>query len=348
MNFLKLKNIKLPEFKFLAVFTVAIVSVWVLIGTFYYLASSPASEKPRSVIIKIEPGMTLSQVAALLENRDLIRNSLAFRILAYIQKKQNQILAGEYEISPSMIPVDILKQVTSGKTVLHPITIPEGYRITEITDLLAKNGLVDREEFIRLTQDPELIRTLDLPGDSLEGYLFPETYHFNKFTDALKIVRIMVKTFKEQALLPEYLERAKTLNYSFHEIVTLSSLIEKETGKDEERKIISSVFHNRLKKRMRLQTDPSVIYAIKNFDGNLRKKDLSIDSPYNTYKNFGLPPGPIANPGLQSILAALYPDDTNYLYFVSKQNGSHQFSSNLIDHNQAVKKYQLKKVRRSR
>ena len=154
----------------------------------------------------------------------------------------------------------------------------------------------------------------------------------------------MLNTFKEQVAAPELMDRAKAVNLSFHQIVTLASLIEKETGIDEERKIISSVFHNRLKKNMRLQTDPTVIYAISNFDGNIRKKDLSIDSPYNTYKYGGLPPGPIASPGLQSILAALAPNDTDYLYFVSRKDGSHQFSSNLIDHNRAVQKYQLRRI----
>ena len=136
------------------------------------------------------------------------------------------------------------------------------------------------------------------------------------------------------------------MNLSFHEVVTLASLIEKETGVDEERKLISSVFHNRLKKNMRLQTDPTVIYAMINFDGNIRKKDLNIDSPYNTYKYRGLPPGPIASPGLKSIIAALEPSNSDYLYFVSRKDGSHQFSSNLMDHNHAVQKYQLRRVAR--
>ncbi|MFQ5717561.1 MAG: endolytic transglycosylase MltG, partial [Nitrospinales bacterium] len=195
--------------------------------------------------------------------------------------------------------------------------------------------------------DRSLIDSLDIPGENLEGYLFPETYHFDKNTDERAIVKTMVDTFKRRALKPEYLDRARELGFSFHKIITLASLIEKETGREDERELISAVFHNRLRKNMRLQCDPTVIYALKNFDGNLRKKDLGIDSPYNTYRYAGLPPGPIANPGLESIRAALYPASANYIYFVSKQNGSHEFSSALADHNRAVRKYQLKKSGRS-
>ena len=156
----------------------------------------------------------------------------------------------------------------------------------------------------------------------------------------------MVDTFKQRALKQEFLNRAREIGFSFHEIITLASLIEKETGKDSERKQISSVFHNRLKRDMLLQTDPTVIYALENFDGNIKKRDLKIDSPYNTYRYKGLPPGPISSPGLKSIIAALYPANTPNLYFVSRQDGSHQFSSNLNEHNQAVRKYQLRKISR--
>jgi UPF0755 protein len=157
----------------------------------------------------------------------------------------------------------------------------------------------------------------------------------------------MVDIFKKRVINPETVQRMEELNFDMNQTLTLASLIEKETGLDRERQMVSSVFHNRLKKNMRLQTDPTVIYALADFDGNIRKKDLSIDSPYNTYKYAGLPPGPIANPGLKSIQAALHPADTNYLYFVSKNDGSHRFSSNLDDHNHAVAEYQLRKPGRS-
>jgi len=245
-----------------------------------------------------------------------------------------------------MLPMDILKAITSGKTVLHPVTIPEGYRITEIAELLAEKISINKEKFIKEARSKDLIKSLNITSDSLEGYLFPETYHFSKHTPEQKIVQAMLNTFKQRITNRNILDQIQKSDMSLHEVITLASLIEKETGMNDERKHISSVFHNRLHRNMRLQTDPTVIYAIEEFDGNIRKKDLNIDSPYNTYRYKGLPPGPIANPGIKSIVAALNPIRSNHLYFVSRKDGSHHFSSNLREHNRAVQKYQLKKVRR--
>jgi len=292
--------------------------------------------------------MTLKQVAHELSRQGLIRSSRAFQAIAYIQDKQKQVMVGEFSLSPSMLPSEIIRRITSGKTVLYSVTIPEGYRITEIAALLHSVGLADFESFIRQTRDESLIRSLGIPTDSLEGYLFPETYHFSKFTSEAKIVQKMVDTFKEQVSKSQMLKSAKESPLSWHEIITLASLIEKETGLDSERKMISSVFHNRLRKNMRLQTYPTVIYAIEKFDGNIRKRDLKIDSPYNTYRYKGLPPGPIASPGIKSIVAALSPVESVHLYFVSRKNGSHHFSSTLVEHNRAVQKYQLRKVKSPR
>lgn len=331
----------------LGYFAAFLIAFWVGGGVFYYLATHSVSGKNQTEIVNISTGMTLRKISNSLEDRNLIRNAISFQLLAYLQKKQGQIQAGEYELSPSMTPKEILLKVTSGKTVLHAVTIPEGYRITEIADLLAERGLADREKFIRQTRDMESIQSLGIPGNSLEGYLFPETYHFSKNTPEQKIIQKMTDTFKKRVADLELMNRAKVLNLSLHQVIILASIIEKETGLDKERKTISSVFHNRLKINMLLQTDPSVIYAIQSFDGNIRKKDLSIDSPYNTYKYKGLPPGPIASPGLQSIIAALDPSETGFLYFVSRKDGSHQFSLNLPDHNLAVQKYQLRRIANS-
>ncbi len=331
---------------FLASFAAIFVFSWIVGGIFYYTSTHPFSEKNHFVRLEITPGMTLNQISTLLENRELVGNSLSFQLLAYLQEKQGQIQVGEYELSPSMTPMDILEFVTSGKTVLHSVTIPEGYRITEIAALLESKGLVEVDEFILETQNKKLIESLGIVGDSLEGYLFPDTYNFSKHTSEKKIVQKLLDVYKEKAKKHDLKERAQSVKLSFHQIITLASLIEKETGLDEERKLISSVFHNRLKKNMLLQTDPTVIYAITKFDGNIRKKDLKIDSPYNTYKYRGLPPGPIASPGIKSIIAALEPSESDYLYFVSRKDGSHQFSSNLPDHNRAVQKYQLRRVSR--
>ncbi|MCH7498560.1 MAG: endolytic transglycosylase MltG [Nitrospinae bacterium] len=307
----------------------------------YQYATTPASASQDGQVVEIKPGMTLKQVAHLLADKELLSEPSTFMLYTYLQGEQNHIQAGEYRFSPSMPPRDILEALTSGMAVLYTVTIPEGYRITDIAGLLEAKGLVDKPAFIEATRNRELLESLHIPSGSLEGYLYPETYKFSKAGGARRIVQTLLDTFKERVLQPERVQQAEAMQFTFHEIITLASLIEKETGLGKERKLISSVFHNRLAKNMRLQTDPTVIYAMVNFDGNIRKKDLSIDSPYNTYKHFGLPPGPIASPGLESIQAALDPKESDFLYFVSRKDGSHQFSTNYKDHVRAVQKYQL-------
>ena len=314
----------------------------VFIVLLYNYGNTPAGTSKLEQIVEIKPGMTLRQVSNYLADKKLLDEPSAFVLYTYLQGKQNRIKTGEYQFSPSVPPWKILESLTNGTGILYTVTIPEGYRITEIAELLEKKGLVSKEEFIAETRNKELLEAFNISSsNSLEGYLYPETYKFSKSVGARKIVKILVDTFKQRVQKPELMQQAKAGKLSFHEIVTLASLIEKETGLGTERKLISSVFHNRLVKKMRLQTDPTVIYAMVNFDGNIRKKDLSIDSPYNTYKYFGLPPGPIASPGLDSIRAAMDPDHSDYLYFVSRKNGSHQFSTNYKDHTRAVQKYQL-------
>ena len=318
--------------------------ILIVAGLLFFKASLPMSDNTQSQVFEVKSGMTLKQVSQELLGHKLIRSANAFQAIALIQDKEKLIKVGEYYISPSMPAAEILQRITSGKTVLHSVTIPEGYRITEIANLLEERDLVDKNIFLQQAKNVKLLE--GVPTGSLEGYLFPDTYHFGKRTTEAIIIKKMVETFKERALKKEFLKRAGDMGFSYHEIITLASLIEKETGKDSERKQISSVFHNRLKKNMLLQTDPTVIYAIDIFDGNIRKRDLNIDSPYNTYRYKGLPPGPIANPGLKSIIAALYPATTSDLYFVSKQDGSHKFSATLNEHNRAVQKYQLRKIGR--
>ena len=301
------------------------------------------SDEFHSVPVKIEKGLTLKQVSNRLKEKELIRSSLAFQLVAYLRGRQDKIQAGEFALSPSMPPLELLEIITSGKVISYKITIPEGLRISEIAKLLSEKKLACEKEIINWSHNKELMDSLEIHGKSLEGYLFPDTYTFDKSASAKEIIQKMAKTFLKKGMRPGYKKRAQELGFDFNQIVTLASIIEKETGQASERRKISSVFHNRLKKNMRLQSDPTVIYAIPNFDGNIHKRDLSIKSPYNTYKVKGLPPGPIANPGHASINAALFPETSKHLYFVSRKNGSHQFSDNLKDHNRAVRKYQLKK-----
>jgi len=331
----------------MVILAVMLVTGIIFAAFVYQYATTPASASPDEQVVEIKPGMTLKKVAHFLADKELLKEPSNFMLYTYLQGEQNRIQAGEYRLSPSMPPREILEALTSGMAVLYVVTIPEGYRITEIADLLEAKGLAEKAAFIEATRNQELLDSMHIPSGSLEGYLYPETYRFSKAAGARRIVQTLLDTFKERVLQPERVQQVEAMQFTFHEIVTLASLIEKETGLGKERKLISSVFHNRLIKKMRLQTDPTVIYAMADFDGNIRKKDLSIDSPYNTYKHFGLPPGPIASPGLESIQAAMNPEESAFLYFVSRKNGSHQFSTNYKDHTRAVRKYQLSHRARS-
>lgn len=298
-----------------------------------------------SKLIVIAEGASFHHVAALLEREHLITSRLLFVLLGKMQDAERKIQPGEYELHAAMSPREMLAKFLAGRVVLHPVTIPEGYTIVQIADVLAQQRIADRAEFLRLTKDKGFIQTFGLSADTLEGYLYPDTYRFPRPTPARDVARAMITRFG-QVFTDEYRARATDLQMTVHQVLTLASVIEKETGVAEERPQISSVFHNRLKKRIPLQSDPTVIYGLTNFDGNLHKQDLSHPSPYNTYRWTGLPPGPIASPGAQSIHAALYPVPSTYLYFVSKNDGTHQFSSTLIEHNKAVDKYQKRPFRR--
>ena len=303
------------------------------------------SAHPRSKVVVIPEGSTFQQVATLLKREQLIRSQSAFVLLAKASEADRKIHPGEYELNASIPPVDILSKLLAGDVVLHSVTIPEGYTIKQIAGVLAKHQITDQVEFVRLARDKSFAKTLGISAETLEGYLYPDTYRFARLTEAKDVIKTMVDQFG-QIMTQEWQARAKDLHLTVHEVLTLASLIEKETGTGDERPQISSVLHNRLKKKIPLQSDPTVIYGLPNFDGNLRKKDLSHPTPYNTYRWAGLPPGPIASPGADSIRAALYPARSSYLYFVSKNDGTHQFSTTLVEHNKAVEKYQKRPFRR--
>ncbi|MEA2077279.1 MAG: endolytic transglycosylase MltG [Candidatus Marinimicrobia bacterium] len=283
----------------------------------------------------IPKGYSASQIGNKLEDQNLINSALAFKFYAQVTSKSKKIQAGEYLLSPSFSLFKVVNQLTSGP-VEEWVTIPEGLRREEVVEkyisVLKRNEAdaeVFRQDFLAITVNKE-------------GFLFPDTYLFPKDITPKQIITAMVNQFRT-TFRDEWEIQAKTLGFTMHEIITLASIIEKETGVASERPVIASVFHNRLKKNMRLESDPTVIYGIKDFNGNITKKDLQRLTPYNTYMVSGLPPGPIANPGAESIKAALFPAKTNYLYFVAKFNKTHQFSSTLTDHNRAVRKYQLKR-----
>ncbi len=284
-------------------------------------------------------------MAALLKNEQLIRSRSAFLLLGKTRAIDRKIRPGEYELDASMSPQDILTKLLAGRVVLHPVTIPEGYSLTQIAEVLAAQQVTDTKEFTKLVRDRAFISTLGIEADSLEGYLFPETYSFAKGTRAREVIRAMVDGL-HRVWGAELQEQAARMKMSLHQVLTLASVIEKETGAKDERELIAAVFHNRLRKKIPLQSDPTVIYGLPAFDGNIHKRDLSVMSPYNTYRVQGLPPGPIASPGAHSLRAALFPAQASYLYFVSRNDGTHQFSSTLAEHNQAVEKYQKQYFRK--
>ncbi len=313
----------------------------VVIGIIIYQLYIPFDSKsPQVKAIEISKGMNAKGIAYLLKEEGLIKNGLAFRALAKVKGIEDRLQAGEYELNPSMNLSRILSMIKKGETLAHPFTIPEGYNIRQITSVLEEKGLAEKERFIALTEDTKFISRFGIQAKSLEGYLFPETYRVSKGMEEEEIIKLMISQFNK-AVTEEDRKGAQELGFTFHQIIILASIIEKETSAVEERALISAVFHNRLKAKRPLQADPTVIYALgEAFDGNLKKEHLRIDSPYNTYRYRGLPPGPIGNPGKRAIQAALYPADVNYLYFVSRNDGTHEFSSSLEEHNRAVWKYQ--------
>lgn len=288
----------------------------------------------------VPSGQSLATTAEALQRLKLIESAFRFRMLARLDGYDRRLKAGEYSLSASMSPRDILERMAKGLVRLHRLTVPEGLTILQIADLVEKAELAPAADIVRRARDPAYARTHGIQAPSLEGYLFPDTYFFPRTVTPDGIIAAMLQTFRT-AFPPEWERRAAELGFSVHEALTLASIIEKETGDPSERPLIASVFHNRLRRGMRLETDPTVIYGIPNFDGNLTRKHLETATPYNTYLIRGLPPGPIASPGREALQAALYPAQTEYLFFVSKNNGTHQFSANLADHNRAVQHYQL-------
>ncbi|MGK5089248.1 endolytic transglycosylase MltG, partial [Bdellovibrionota bacterium FG-2] len=309
---------------------------------------SSSSEKR---IVIIQRGQSPQDISRLLENEKIISDARIISWAGRITRQWKKVKAGEYEVSAAMSPLAILSVLASGISIPHPLTVREGENIYEIAADLEAKGLSTAEGFLELCKNEEFIEAMAptlgrevARVGSLEGYLYPDTYHLNRTMSTEDIVRAMVRHSNER-WTPKEEARARELRLSRHQVLTLASVVEKETGAPEERPRIASVFFNRIKKRMRLQSDPTTIYGIwKTYQSggqNLHRSDLSTQTPYNTYAVNGLPVGPIANPGAAAIQAVLYPSETNDLYFVSHNNGTHQFSADLDAHNRAVRKFQL-------
>lgn len=305
-------------------------------------ASKPTGTDPLKQVVIVEPGQKFIQFSETLHQKGIIEHPSKFRIFARIKKYDKQIKAGEYMLSSAMTPKKILEITVDGKVRLHRLTIPEGYNLRQIARTIETAGFGHEADFFKAATDSDLVRSSGIDAETFEGYLFPDTYYFPRGATSEQIISTMVKRFWA-IFKPEWKERANALGLTIHQVVTLASMIEKEVGVADERPLISSVFHNRLKRNMRLASDPTVIYGISEFNGDITRKDLTNPTPYNTYTFKGLPPGPISNTGVKAIEAALYPADTKYLYFVSKNNRTHHFSANFNDHHQAVQKYQLRR-----
>jgi len=312
---------------------------------FLWEYNHPGDRISPGTIFEIEKGSSASLIARKLKKENIIEKEWPFLAAYRLFYPKEKLIAGEYEFNPPLSVKEVLKKIREGDTILHAVTIPEGLTIEETAGLLSQKYSFNKERILRYAESTQLMSSLDAKAQDLEGYLFPETYHIPKNTSEAELIEMMVAQFKK-TFVPEWKERTEEMGMEVRDIVTLASLIEKETSVLEEKPLVSSVFHNRLKLGMKLDCDPTIIYALKKkneFQGRLRTMDLKLDSPYNTYLYNGLPPGPISNPGQESLKAALFPIKTDYLYFVSKNDGTHKFSSTFKEHQRAVIEFQIRK-----
>ncbi len=321
------------------VVVLAAVPILVHFWLFLRLPAKPVFETRQFFI---PPGTGTYGIAKILHAQGVVRDPRAFFMLAWLKKSMHRLQAGEYAFSTLATPEQVLDQIVGGRVVIHTATMPEGSTMWDVARIFEQKELVPSAEFLELVKDTRFIRSLGLNGNSLEGYLFPDTYHFKRPLDAAAAIKAMVQQFWNH-MPREWSGRASQVGLTLHQLVTLASIIEKEAVVDSERPIIAGVFYNRLKMDMPLQSDPTTVYDIPSFTGPITAAHLTRQSPYNTYRIKGLPPGPICNPGSKSLMAALYPEKVSYLYFVSNNDGTHHFSTTVDEHRQAVGRYYEKK-----
>lgn len=292
------------------------------------------------IAVLIPQGCSVRGALHILVENQLVSNSPYIRLVGKIGESVPDVRSGEYLFKDSQSPVDMLKAMRQGKVRTYAFTIPEGYSTKDIGQTLEKLGFGSLKELESLSKDDSFLSSLEIPW--LEGYLFPDTYRVPRNAGLKAIVRMMVKNLRKQ-VGQEIEQQAKQRGLTIEKTLIIASIAEKESGSPAEYPIVSSVIHNRLKRKMLLQMDPTVIYGIPDFNGNLTRRHLRTDHPWNTYVRTGLPPTPICNPGLGAIRAAVNPAKTSYLYFVSMNNGSHKFTSTLREHNKAVQLYQVRR-----
>ena len=300
--------------------------------------------------VVIEPGSGTRSIGQRLIQAGVIRDDATFRAALWRSGQARTLQAGEFRFDRPMTPTEVIDKIARGEVYNRRITFPEGLNIQEMARIYEQQGFGKAAAFTEAARDPAAIRGLDPAATDLEGYLFPETYAVPRDTTAVKLVGLMVERFK-QLFTDEMQKAAQSLELTPREAVTLAALVEKETAQPSERPIVAAVYLNRLKIGMPMQADPTVIYALQRagrYNGNIRRDDLSFDSPYNTYRYPGLPPGPIASPGLAALQAAVSPAKVDYLYFVSRNDGSHVFARTLVEHNENVRQYQVMYFREQR
>jgi UPF0755 protein len=305
----------------------------------FLLTARPSQEQWRVTKVYIPKGSTYPGIEKMLIAKGLLRYPVAFRILVVGTMTGAKLQQGEYVFPAPPSAFELWGKIVNGDVAKYQVIIPDGSNIYDIAQTLGDLELADPSTFLATATSPELALRMEIPGSTLEGYLFPDTYTFVKDMSAEEILGVMVRQFQRK-FTPEMERKGKEEGLTRNQIVTIASIIEKETGVEAEKPMVSEVIRKRLSLGMPLQMDPTVIYGLKKFGGNLTKKDLKTPNPYNTYLTPGLPPGPICNPGLSAIKAAIYPSDTDYLYFVSRNDGSHRFSRTLKEHNEAVMVYQ--------
>ena len=308
-----------------------------LLSAFLLFDSHPTGNWEGKLVI-IPKGSPLPEVVGILRKGGVLPHPLAFRALVLLTFSGRRLHYGEYAFPTPPSAFDAWRRLASGDVIKYEVTVPPGANLYDVAKLLKEKRLSTAEAFLAAAASPAVLGRLEIPGESAEGYLFPDSYLLVKPVTPEEILEFMVRQFRRK-IPPDVEKRAREAGLSPHQVVTIASIIEKETGVEEEKPIVSAVIRNRLALGMPLQMDPTVIYGVKRFDGTVTRKDLRTPGPYNTYMNRGLPPGPIANPGFAALDAALNPSKVEYLFFVSKNDGSHAFSRTLPEHNQAVEQF---------
>ena len=334
--------------RILWLFVVLAVAAATVATVFYFRVNAPyRGYTAPGLYLEIPQGSGSMTIGERLVAAGVVRDMVTYRIALYVSGRARHLQAGEYRFEHAMTPFQVIDKIARGDVIVITVTFPEGLSIAEMSRIFESHHLGKAAAFVAAARDPGLIRELDPAATDLEGYLFPDTYPLSLRVDAPQLIRLMVARFMH-AFPADLRQKAAERNLSVRQAVTLASIVEKETGRADERPLVAAVYVNRLRIGMPLQCDPTIIYALQRagkYTGDLKREDLALNSPYNTYRFPGLPPGPIASPGRASLEAAVNPATAEYIYFVSRNDGSHAFAKTLDEHNKNVYEFQVKYFR---